>query len=452
MIENIIKKQREFYLTNKTLYINFRIKELLKLKSLLLENKDIIFDAFKKDFNKSSFDVLTSEFLSLINEINFMVKHIRKFFKPKSVSTGIINFPSKGKIYHEPYGNVLIISPWNYPLLLSIDPLIGAIASGNTVILKPSESTKNVSDALETILSNFDEGFIKVVRGNRNVTQELLDNKFDFIFFTGSVNVGKMVYEKASKHLTPVCLELGGKSPCIIDKDANINIAVKRIAWGKFLNAGQTCVAPDYVLVHKSKKEEFIDKLIREIKLKYYENDKLISDFPYIINKKQLDRLKGFINGKHIVFGGKIDNQSFEPTIVDEVNYEDEIMKEEIFGPILPILTFDDIQYELSRINNMEHPLALYYFGKNKKVVNSIIKEVRYGGGCINDTIMHLTSESMGFGGVGNSGMYSYHGYNSLKLFTHEKSTLIKGKFELNTKYLPHTKLKRKIVEMLLKR
>lgn len=450
MVKDIIQKQREFFLTNKTLDLEFRKDALLKLKKSLLEHKEELFDAFLKDFNKNSFDVITSEFISLINEINFMVKHMKKFFKPKTVSTGIINFPSKGKILHEPYGNVLIISPRNYPLLLSIDPVIGAIAGGNTVILRPSESTKHVSDVIEKILSDFDDGYIKVFRGDRALTQELLDEKFDFIFFTGSVPVGRMIYEKASKHLTPVCLELGGKSPCIVDKDADLKIACKRIVWGKFLNAGQTCVAPDNVLVHESIKDEFVKGLIKEIKLRYYSEGKLTNEFPFVINKKQFDRLVNLIDENKVAFGGKHHDLLIEPTVINNVTYDDPIMQEEIFGPLLPILTFKDINEEIKKINKMEHPLALYYFGKNKEAINNVMNKIRYGGGCINDTIMHLTPEKLGFGGVGQSGLYSYHGFNSLRLFTHEKSVLVKGKLEFNTKYLPHTKKKFKFIEKMI--
>ena len=341
MIESIIKKQRDYFNSSETLSYLFRINSLKLLKEQLYKYQFKLQEAFIKDYNKQEFDFIATEFSMVIMELNYMIKHLKKFMKIKKVKSNLINFPSKGYIYKEPYGVTLIMSPWNYPLQLSITPLIGAIACGNTVVLKPSQYSYNVSLVIKEMLEVFDEKYIYVCLGGREVNQSLLDQRFDYIFFTGGEVVGKLVMEKASKYLTPITLELGGKSPCIVDKDADLKLASKRIVWGKYLNAGQTCVAPDFLMVHKDVKDELIKYLIDEIKIQNYVNGKLRDDFCFIINEKHVNRLKGLIENKDIIFGGTIKDRLFEPTILDNISFDDLIMKEEIFGPILPIITFN---------------------------------------------------------------------------------------------------------------
>lgn len=449
MIQDIVLEQRRYFNIGETLTYDFRKKALIKLREQLILYKDKLVDAFVKDFNKGEFDVVATEFGLVIMEIDYMLKHLKKLMKPKKVKTGLINFPSHGFIVSEPYGVVLVMSPWNYPLQLSIMPLVASIASGNTTILKPSQYSYNVSLVMKEMLSCFSEKFIYVALGGREVNTELLDQKFDYIFFTGGTTVGKLVMEKASKHLTPISLELGGKSPCIITKSANLKLASKRLAWGKFLNAGQTCVAPDYVLIDESIKDEFIKLLIEEVKKQHYNNGILRSDFCHIINDKHVNRLTSLIEAQKVVFGGKIAGRLIEPTIMDNVSYDDKVMQEEIFGPILPIITYSSIDDVIDDLKIKEKPLALYLFTENNKEKNRILTEVSFGGGCINDTVMHLTTHNLPFGGVGNSGMGSYHGKKSFETFSHQKSILVKGKAELNTKYSPYKKKNLKLIERI---
>lgn len=451
MIETIIQKQKDFFNSGITLNYEYRKNALLKLRSILLMNQEKIINSFKKDFNKCEFDVISTEFAMIIIEIDYMLKHLKKLMKPQRKKTHLFNFPSKGYIYSDPYGVCLIMAPWNYPLQLSLSPLVGAIASGNTVVLKPSNYSYNVSLVIKEMLSEFDEEYIYVVLGGREVNQDLLDNRFDYIFFTGGYNVGKIVMEKASKYLTPVCLELGGKSPCIVCADANLQIAAKRIVWGKYLNAGQTCVAPDYLLIDKNIKQQFIDLLINEVNKQNYINNNLRDDFCYIINDKHVERLKTLLDQNKIICGGHFNDRLLEPTIMDNVSFEDPIMKEEIFGPILPIIEYESLNNVVQFLKTREKPLALYLFTRNKKHISKVMNNISFGGGCVNDTIMHLTNDQLPFGGVGCSGMGSYHGKQSFLTFSHQKSILVKGKLELNTKYPPYKKSNIKLVKKFSK-
>lgn len=451
MIKNIIEKQREYFLSGNTLNINKRIDTLKKLKEEIFNHYDMIIEAFNKDFNKCEFDVVTTEISMVISEIDYFIKNLKKLSKPKKVKGNLINFPSKGYIIPEPYGVCLIMSPWNYPLQLSLLPLVGAIASGNTVVLKPSNYAKNVSEVLKTILMNFDNNYINVVLGGREVNQDLLEQKFDYIFFTGSVAVGKLVMEKASKYLTEVTLELGGKSPCIVDEKCNLDLACKRIVWGKYLNAGQTCVAPDYILVNKNIHDEFVQRVKEYISIYYYQNNHLSKDFPQIINDKHLTRLTGLINYKKVVFGGNIKGRVIEPTVMDNVTYSDNIMKEEIFGPIMPIIEYDNIDNVIYELQRLSKPLALYIFSERKDVINKVLTKTSSGGACVNDCIMHLTNDALPFGGVGESGMGSYHGLKSFETFSHYKSVFEKGKMEINLKYPPYSEKKLKTAKKILK-
>ncbi|HPG92788.1 MAG TPA: aldehyde dehydrogenase [Clostridia bacterium] len=451
MIQDIVKNQREFFLTGETLDIDFRLTQLKKLRNSLIQNQTDIYNAFMADYHKCEFDVVSTELGMVISEIDFMLSHLKKLAKPKKVRSNLINFPSRGLLVFEPYGVSLIMSPWNYPLQLALAPLVGAIAGGNTAVVKPGNYAPEVSKVIRQILSVFDEKYIATVLGGRDENIELLDQRFDFIFFTGGTIVGKLVMEKAAKNLTPVVLELGGKSPCIVDNDANIDLAAKRVAWGKYLNAGQTCVAPDYALVHKTVLDKFTERLIFWIKNYYYSDGKITENFTHIINDKHVERLHGLIDKNKVVFGGAGNGRLLEPVIMTNITRSDAVMGEEIFGPILPILTFDDFIAEIDTLKRLEKPLALYYFGSNNAHIEKISNEVSFGGGCINDVIMHLTTETLPFGGAGNSGMGSYHGKKSFETFTHQKSILHKGKAEINLKYPPYSDKKLKFIKTFMK-
>lgn len=450
-ISEYVNNQRTYFNDNYTKDIKFRLSILKQIKEKIFEYQEKLEEAFLKDFNKVEFDVISTELSMVILEINYFLKKLRKLSKPKKVKSNLINFPSKSYIYKEPFGVTLIIAPWNYPLQLSLIPLIDSIACGNTVILKPSEVSYNVSVVIEKMFEDFDERIIKVINGDKEIAEELLDQRFDLIFYTGNETVGKIVMEKASKHLTPVILELGGKSPCIVDKDVDLDLAVKRIVWGKFINAGQTCVAPDYILVHKDIHKEFLKKAIEQIKKFYYEGDKISKNFTHIINERHLNRLLKLIDNKKLVFGGKVNRNLLEPTILDNVEYNDLVMQEEIFGPIMPIIEYDDLDNVIKELKTKEKPLALYIFSKNKTNINSLLENISFGGGCVNDVIMHLTNDHLPFGGIGNSGMGRYHGKYSFDAFTHEKPIFKKGKLEIQIKYPPYTNKKLSLVKKFTK-
>lgn len=449
MIDEIVRNQRVYYFQGHTRSLAARQNVLHKLRKVLLEMHDEIYRAFKLDYNKCEFDVISTEYSLVIQELDYMLSHLRGLMRPHRVATSLVNVISSGYIMKEPYGVTLVMSPWNYPLQLSMIPVIAALAAGNTVILKPSKYAWNVSLVLEKIASQFDPRLFSVVVGGREENQALLNQKFDFIFFTGGDDVGRVVLEKAAQHLTPVVLELGGKSPCIVMKDADIDLAAKRITWGKYLNAGQTCVAPDHIYVHESIKEQFVSRVIEYIQKFYYRDGVISQDFPSIINDKHVERLTGLINKDKVVYGGHIDKERrlIEPAIIDNVTYDDAIMKEEIFGPLMPILAFNDINELIEIFKSQEKPLAFYLFTTNNKEANRIMNLVSFGGGCINDTIMHLTNDTLPFGGVGRSGMGSYHGKKSFEAFTHEKSVLRKGKLELPLKYPPYSDGKKSFVK-----
>lgn len=451
-IKDIVQKQRDFFNSHQTFEVEYRLIVLKQLKKLLIKYEPKFKEAFIKDYNKHEFDFLSTEFMLVMDELNYMIKHIKKLSKPKKVKTSLINFPSKGRILAEPYGVCLIMAPWNYPLQLTLSPLVGALAAGNCVILKPASYTKNISNVLYEMINELNlHEIVYVVLGGRKENQDLLDQKFDYIFFTGGDTVGKLVLEKAAVNLTPVSLELGGKSPCIVTKDADVDLAAKRIVWGKFLNAGQTCVAPDYICVHKSIHTIFVDKVKKYI-LKYYYDDKmkLNDDFVHLINEKHFNKVTSLIDKSKVVFGGKNNGLCLEPTVIDNVKFSDPIMKEEIFGPLMPIIIYDDIYDLLRTISNMDKPLAFYLFSKDKKFSKTIFEIMSYGGGCYNDVIMHLTNQNLPFGGVGRSGMGAYHGKKTFDTFTHYKSILLKGKKELNLKYPPNNKSKTNVLKKMI--
>ncbi|NLV76013.1 MAG: aldehyde dehydrogenase [Tissierellia bacterium] len=441
-IDLIVNKQKAFFNLNSTKDIYFRIEQLDKLKNIILEYEDLIIDSLYKDLGKSPFESYSTEIGMVLSEISHAQKNIKNWSKVKKVKTPLTNFKAKSYIYPEPYGNVLIISPWNYPLQLTLAPLLGAIAAGNTALIKPSSSSLHTSNTIEKMINeNFPEEFIHVINMDSKSADYLLDKKFDYIFYTGSVSVGKLIMEKASKHLTPITLELGGKSPCIVDKEGNIDIFAKRIVWGKFLNAGQTCVAPDYVYVHKDIKDKLIENIVKYIEYFYGKNIKYNDEYPRIINKKQFNRLISLIDENKLIYGGDSDLESLyiSPTIMDNITWDDPVMEDEIFGPILPLLEYESIVQVIEEIKKRPRPLALYVFSTNPKVVTKVINSLSFGGGCINDTVMHLANPHMPFGGIGNSGMGAYHGEYSFHTFTHYKSILDKSLSpDVDTRYPPY--------------
>lgn len=441
-IDLIVNKQKAFFNLNSTKDIYFRIEQLDKLKNIILEYEDLIIDSLYKDLGKSPFESYSTEIGMVLSEISHAQKNIKNWSKVKKVKTPLTNFKAKSYIYPEPYGNVLIISPWNYPLQLTLAPLLGAIAAGNTALIKPSSSSLHTSNTIEKMINeNFPEEFIHVINMDSKSADYLLDKKFDYIFYTGSVSVGKLIMGKASKHLTPITLELGGKSPCIVDKEGNIDIFAKRIVWGKFLNAGQTCVAPDYVYVHKDIKDKLIENIVKYIEYFYGKNIKDNDEYPRIINKKQFNRLISLIDENKLIYGGDSDLESLyiSPTIMDNITWDDPVMEDEIFGPILPLLEYESIVQVIEEIKKRPRPLALYVFSTNPKVVTKVINSLSFGGGCINDTVMHLANPHMPFGGIGNSGMGAYHGEYSFHTFTHYKSILDKSLSpDVDTRYPPY--------------
>ncbi len=430
-IDSIYEAQRNFFNSGKTFDHKFRREQLKKLLNAIISNKEEIYAALKTDLNKSFNESFISEVGFIITELKHTIKEFNEWVKPVKVKDTFFSFPSKSNIVYEPYGLSLIIAPWNYPFQLIFSPLIGAMAAGNCAILKPSPESENVSAAINKIISsNFSPEYIAVIEGGHDINQYILQKRFDYIFFTGSVSFGKYVASQAAQHLTPVTLELGGKSPCIINNDAKIDMAAKKIVWGKFLNAGQTCIAPDYLLVHKEIKGPLITRLIYWIKQFYGENIIECSFYPRIINDAAFNRIETLIKSStgKIIFGGLTDAEQryISPTIIDSPSDKDNIMEEEIFGPLLPVITVESVEAAVSFINAREKPLALYYFG-DEKDGGYVVSHTSSGGVCINDTLMQLVNTNLPFGGVGNSGYGSYHSKATFDTFSHKKSVLIKN-------------------------
>ena len=455
-INLIFKNQKEFFESGKTINVDYRIKNLKKLNDIIKKNEDKILNELKKDLGKSNFEGYVTEVGILYDDINFHIKNVKKWSSEEKRKSPIVYYPSKSYIYKEPYGVTLIIGPFNYPFQLVIAPLIGAISAGNTAIIKPSENSRNIALLLEKLINeNFPEEYLRVVNplGGKETVSLLLDKPFDYIFFTGSVRVGKLVMQKAAQHLTPVTLELGGKSPCIVDSDAKLKLAAKRIVWGKFLNAGQTCVAPDYLCVHKSVKDELLKLIINEIRVQFGENVRNSEDYPRIVNKSSLERLSGYLNDGKIYYGGNIDedNLYMEPTLIIKPDLNSPLMSDEIFGPILPILVYEDLDNVIKFINHREKPLALYYFSESKKKIKYVLTSTTSGGVTINDTIIHVANPNLPFGGVGSSGVGKYHGKESFETFTHNKSVMKRGTFiEFNIRFAPY-KNKLNLVKRIMK-
>ena len=451
MIEpkQLIEQQKAFFNSGKTRDVPFIKSTLIRLKKSILANEEAIFEALHKDFKKSKFEAYFSEIGILISEIDMTLKNLNAWTKPKKVRAAALNFPSKDFIYSEPYGQVLIIAPWNYPFQLAIAPVISAIAAGNTVVLKPSELTSHTAQIIEDILSEiFNKEHLCVVQGGIPETTALLNSRWDYIFFTGSVPVGKIVAKAAAQYMTPVTLELGGKNPCIIDDSADLKLTAKRLVWGKFVNAGQTCIAPDYLIVEKSIKPALIKQLKIEITKAYGEDPKKSTDYPRIVNTKNLERLSTMLKGVDVVHGGEIvaEDNYLAPTLVDNPSLKSKLMEGEIFGPILPILSYETMEDIELMVNRYEKPLGFYVFSNRKKFYNTLIKKYSFGGGSVNDTMIHFGNPRLPFGGVGESGIGAYHGRLGFDSFSHKKGITIKANWlDIPLRYAPYINKLKKI-------
>ncbi|WP_283749132.1 aldehyde dehydrogenase [Bacillus cereus] len=453
-ISSIVSRQKEYFLKGHTRSIEMRKNNLKRLYEGIQRFEEEIFQALKLDLNKSVHESFTTEVGYVLKEISFQLKHMSSWSKPKRVRTALTHFGSKGKVVPEPYGVTLIIAPWNYPFQLAIAPLVGAMAAGNTIVLKPSELTPSVSKVLKRMLGElFPEELVAVVEGGVEESTSLLREPIDYIFFTGSVGVGKVVMEAAAKQLTPLTLELGGKSPCIVHKDAKIEMTARRIVWGKFLNAGQTCVAPDYMYVHSSVKEKLIEAMRHEITEQYSKEPLQNENYVRIVSERHFERLCRFLQDGQVVIGGnyKKDTLHIEPTVLADTTWQDAVMEDEIFGPILPIIEYDNIEDVIGTIQQHPKPLALYVFSEDKEVQKKVTSNISYGGGCINDVVYHLATPYLPFGGVGSSGLGGYHGKESFRTFSHYKSILAQSTaFDMKIRY-SSTKSALKFIRKLLK-
>jgi aldehyde dehydrogenase (NAD+) len=444
--ENVVDLQRQFFATGKTLSLDFRIEQLKILKQAILENEKAIVEVLKADLNKPQFETYLSEIVVVIKEIDYAIKHLPRWMKTRKISTPIAQFPATCQVYPEPLGVVLIIGAWNYPINLTILPLVGAIAAGNCAVIKPSEIAENSSGFISKIIYKiiskyFDSSYITVVEGDKDTTQNLINQKFDRILFTGSSTVGKIIMKTAAEHLTPVTLELGGKSPCIVEPNINLEYTAKRIVWGKFLNAGQTCIAPDYLLINRDIKDKLIEQIKSVIKEFFGDDPSKSKDYTRIINQTQFDRLSGLLANCKIITGGiaNPDDLYIAPTVVEQLDPKHPLLQEEIFGPILPIVEYEDLGEAIAYINSRPKPLALYFFSNDKSQQKQVLESTSSGGVCINDTLLHNSVPGLPFGGVGNSGMGAYHGSASFDTFSHFKSVLQQSfKIDLTFLYPPY--------------
>ena len=454
-IKGLVTKQRAYFRTQATKDLEIRRNALKKLRSAIRDMEEEIHAALRADLNKSDMEAYMSETGLVLSELTNQLRHMEQWAKPKRVHTPLAQFSAKSWTQCEPYGVVLVMAPWNYPFQLSLEPAIGAIAAGNTVIIKPSAYASATSAIIAKLIRRcFSSEYVAVVEGGRRENTELLEQRFDYIFFTGGVEVGRLVMAKASRYLTPVTLELGGKSPCIVDKSANLKLAARRIAFGKFLNAGQTCVAPDYVYVEASVKHEFLAYLQDSLHTFFQGSALDCAAYPKIINQKHFDRLCALMKEGTICMGGAVraDTCQIEPTVFEDITWDNAIMQEEIFGPLLPVLTFTDLDAVVQTLLDQEKPRALYLFSEQKRNQHRVLSALSYGGGCINDTIIHLATSAMGFGGVGQSGMGSYHGYDSFQTFSHRKSIVKKANWiDLPFRYHPYTNCKQRLVRLFLR-
>ncbi len=454
-LNKILEEQRKFFASGATLDIDLRISKLKLLKDTIKQYEKEISDALKQDLGKSEFESFMCEIGLVYDELSYMIKHTRALAAEKTIHTPLVNFASRSYTKPTPYGNTLIISPWNYPFLLTMDPLIDAIAAGNTAIIKPSKNSMATTVIMGKIIrACFKEEYVCLIDRDIDKARNLIKEKFDFIFFTGSSNIGKEVLRNAAENLTPVVLELGGKSPCIVDQSADLKLAARRIVFGKYLNCGQTCVAPDYILCHKSIAQDLQKQLCLQTEKQYGKKPLENKNYGKIINEKHFERLIGLMEPSKIILGGQTNNDTLQiaPTIMTNITWQDKVMQEEIFGPIMPILTFENIEEVIDLLNQKPKPLALYLFSSDKQTIKQITNRCRYGGGCINDTIVHLATTEMAFGGVGESGMGSYHGEQGFKTFSHTKSIVDKKNWiDFPVRYSPYKKLYLKLLKFLLK-
>lgn len=454
-IKDILQQQNHFFSSGKTIPAEFRLKQLESLKEAMIRHEADLAAALNEDLGKSRMESYMCEIGLTLSELTWMQKHLRSLMRSKRVSTPAAQFAAKSFRSPSPYGTVLIMSPWNYPVLLTLDPLIDAIAAGNTAVVKPSAYAPCTFDVMKTLIEEcFPAHYVAVVDGGRAENQALLQQRFDMIFFTGGKTVGREVLRHAAEYLTPVTLELGGKSPCIVDSTAKIRLAAKRIVFGKYLNCGQTCVAPDYILCDKRIRDELITAILAEIEKQFGKEPLKNPNYGKIINEKHFERILGLINGEKLVYGGQSEPESLRiaPTVLNNITWDDAVMGEEIFGPLLPILTFDTLDEALDTVESHPHPLALYFFSKDKAAQKKVLDTCRFGGGCINDTIIHLATSDMPFGGVGESGMGSYHGRVGFETFSHYRSIVDKKTWmDLPIRYQKYTGLKEKMMRMFLK-
>ena len=447
--------KRRYFRTGDTYPVARRIEYLKALRTSIEKHEEDVYDALKKDLGKSRDESYMCELGLVYAEISYMLKHVRKFSREKRVHTPLSQFHSRSFTKPVPRGVVLIMSPWNYPLMLSLDPLVDALSAGDCAVIKPSAYAPATAEAVKTIIEDaFSPEVVSVVTGGREENQELLKLPFDHIFFTGSQKVGKVVLREASENLVPCSLELGGKSPCIVDETADLKLAARRIVFGKFLNLGQTCVAPDYLVVHESVREELLELMKKEIRAQFGENPLENPNYGRIITEKHFDRLEGLLGRERLIFGGKLDRRTLqiEPTLLGPVNWQSEIMQDEIFGPLMPVIGYRNLDDVLSEINDRPHPLAFYIFSKNRKNIDKMKNGCLFGGGCVNDCIIHLATSEMGFGGIGSSGMGSYHGKAGFETFSHRKSIVDKKTWiDLPMRYQPYTRLSGKLVKLFLR-
>ena len=452
-IDGIVTLQREFFASGKTKSLSFRLAALKKLGAAIEADKEKLFQALHEDLHKAPYEAYMTEIGLVLDELRYQERHLKHWMKNKRVPTALALAPSRSFVMHEPYGVVLVMSPWNYPVLLTLEPLIGAVAAGNCVVVKPSAHSSHTSQAIADLIEeNFEPGHITVVQGGRAENTGLLEQKFDYLFFTGSEAVGKAVMQAASKHLTPMSLELGGKSPVIVDKTADIDLAAKRIVFGKLVNAGQTCVAPDYLLVDKAIKADLIGLMRQYLEHFLGANPMDHPEYPKIINQSRFDHLLSLLEGCHVLIGGNSSFPYIEPTVVDGVTGASLIMQEEIFGPLLPVISYDTIEEAIACITCRSKPLALYLFTRDRNLERRILSSVSFGGGCVNDTIMHIATPHMPFGGIGGSGMGRYHGKASFETFSNSKSILKKGKlFDMPLRYHPYSMTKMRLLRKVLR-
>src|SRR4030042_1858142 len=453
-IELILETQKKFFVSGKTLDLKYRLENLRKLRSLILSHEQDIKDALWSDFHKPECEVIASEIQFVLTELNLALRKLRSWARPKRVRTPIVHIIARSYIPYQPYGQVLVLSPWNFPFQLSLVPVLGALAAGNCVVLKTSQRVPHTSRVIEKIISNLPKDMIVTINGDHSVSEYLLDHRFDYIFFTGSTSVGRHVMEKAALNLTPVSLELGGKSPCVIAADAKLDFAVKRIAWGKFYNAGQTCVAPDYLLIDKRIKDRFLDLLTKEIRTFYGEKPEQSDDYPHVINEESVLRLASLMKAGQIVTGGTLDlkNHYVAPTVIKDITPDDPVMKQEIFGPVLPVIDFESFEEVYGIIDRNPKPLAVYIFTRNRKLAREFLVKTKSGSAAINDTVIQFASTYLPFGGVGSSGMGRYNGKHSFETFSNVRGVMMKSNLiDFFLRYPPYNKLKEKAFKWFMR-